>query len=196
MKNKLQSANDVLAIFKETGALLSGHFSLTSGLHSPNYFQCARVLQHPRYCQLLAENIIQYFKLKAIDVVISPAVGGIVIGQEVGRQLGVRSIFVERKNRAMCLRRGFKIKSGERVLICEDVVTTGGSVFEVIELIKRAGAEVTGVGYIVDRSNGKVDFNVDQYAVIKLDVKTYSESECPLCKQGQPIEKPGSRQLI
>jgi orotate phosphoribosyltransferase len=196
MKNKLQSTNDVLAIFKETGALLSGHFFLTSGLHSSDYFQCARVLQHPRYCQLLAENIIQYFKLKTIDVVLSPAIGGIVIGQEVGRQLGVRTIFAERKNGAMCLRRGFKIKSGERVLICEDVVTTGGSVFEVIELVKSAGADVAGVGYIVDRSNGKVDFSVDQYAVIKLEAKIYSESECPLCKQGQPIEKPGSRQLI
>jgi len=184
---------EIMEIFEKSGALLNGHFRLTSGLHSPVYFQCALVLQYPDYCRQIAEKIRQYFSTKKIDVVIAPAVGGIVIGQEVGRLLGVRTIFTERKDGAMALRRGFTIAAGEKVLVCEDVVTTGGSVFEVIEIVKKVKAQVVGVGFIVDRSGGKVNFGHDQYAVIQLSAQTYDPADCPLCKTNVPLVKPGSR---
>jgi orotate phosphoribosyltransferase len=185
--------DDIFEIFKKSGALFEGHFHLTSGLHSRTYFQCARVLQYPDYNQLLAEKIVEHFSSVSIDVVISPAIGGIVVGQEVGRQLGVRTIFAERKDGKMQLRRGFELRTGENVLVCEDVVTTGGSVYEVIDLIKSLGANVRGVGIIVDRSNGAVEFPVDHYAIVQLEAETYSRETCPLCQNGIPIQKPGSR---
>jgi orotate phosphoribosyltransferase len=183
----------IMEIFGKSGALLNGHFRLTSGLHSPVYFQCALVLQYPDYCRQIAEKIRQCFSAKKIDVVIAPAIGGIVIGQEVGRLLGVRTIFSERKDGAMALRRGFSIAAGEKVLVCEDVVTTGGSVFEVIEIVKKARAEIIGVGFIVDRSGGKVNFGYEQYAVVQLSAQTYDPADCPLCKSNIPLVKPGSR---
>jgi orotate phosphoribosyltransferase len=185
--------DDILELFKKSGALLNGHFRLTSGLHSPSYFQCALVLQYPEYCRQIARKIVGHFSSKKIDAVISPAVGGIVIGQEVGRQLGVRTIFTERLNGEMTLRRGFSIAEGEKILVCEDVVTTGGSVFEVIEIARKAKADIAGVGYIVDRSGGKVNFEYDQFAVVQLSVQTYQPENCPLCKDNIPIVKPGSR---
>jgi len=188
------SVNDeILKIFEESGALLKGHFKLTSGLHSGSYFQCALVLQYPLHCQLLAQKIVANFINKKIEVVISPAIGGIVVGQEVGRQLGVRTIFTERKNGKMQLRRGFNLKPGEKALICEDVVTTGGSVFEVMDVVRNEGAEITGVGCIVDRSDGAVEFPVDQFAVISLPAIAYESDKCPMCKAGLPILIPGSR---
>jgi orotate phosphoribosyltransferase len=183
----------IMEIFGKSGALLHGHFLLTSGLHSPIYFQCALVLQYPDYCRQIAEKIRHYFSKQKIDLVISPAIGGIVIGQEVGRQLGVRTIFSERRDGKMTLRRGFSITAGERVLVCEDVVTTGGSVFEVIEIIRQAKAETVGVGFIVDRSGGKVNFGLDQFAVVQLAAQTYEPADCPLCKENLPLVKPGSR---
>jgi orotate phosphoribosyltransferase len=189
-----QSTNDkILEIFRKTNALLSGHFRLTSGLHSGEYFQCALVLQYPEYCALLAEKIVNHFGNRNIDTVISPAIGGIVVGQEVGRQLNVRTIFAERKDGKMQIRRGFSLAPKEKVLVCEDVVTTGGSVAEVIDLVNKSGAEVAGVGFIVDRSNGRINFKVDQYAVVQLETMAYPENECPLCKNNVPIQKPGSR---
>ena len=185
----------ILHIFEKTGALLKGHFRLTSGLHSDTYFQCALVLQHPQYAYSLSKLIAENFKNTQVDTVISPAIGGIVVGQEVGRQLKVRSLFAEREGEQMQLRRGFSLEAGERILVCEDVVTTGGSVFEVIELVKSNGAELAGVGYIVDRSNGKINFNTPQYPCVKLDVKTFLPDECPLCKRAIPLTKPGSRKL-
>lgn len=185
--------NDIIKIFGKTGALLKGHFRLTSGLHSPTYFQCAIVLQYPEYCQLLADKIVNYFRNKKVSLVISPAIGGIVIGQEVGRQLGVRTVFAEREAGKIKLRRGFEIKSGENVLICEDVVTTGGSVFEVIDLVNQFRAKLVGVGYIVDRSNNQVQFDLDQFSVVQLKVTTYNADACPLCLKKVPIIKPGSR---
>ena len=183
----------VLEIFRETKALLDGHFQLTSGLHSPQYFQCARVLQYPKYLHLFAGEIAKHFEYSEVEVVISPALGGIVVGTEVGRMLGTRTIFAERKNQAMEIRRGFELRTGERVLVVEDVVTTGGSVFEVVDLVKKAGAVLAGVGYIVDRSNGKLKFESKQYSVLQLDVVAYKPEECPLCKQGSIVVKPGSR---
>jgi orotate phosphoribosyltransferase len=185
--------DEIINIFRESGALLQGHFQLTSGLHSPTYFQCALVLQYPQYCHLLAQKIVNRFIKYQPDAVISPAIGGIVIGQEVGRQLGIRTIFSERQDGTMQLRRGFSIKANENLLVCEDVVTSGGSVYEVLNLLKQNDARAIGIGYIVDRSNGKVKFGIEQYCVMQLDAETYNPQSCPLCKAGLPIIKPGSR---
>ncbi len=189
--------NKVLTIFKQTGALLEGHFQLTSGLHSNQYFQCAKVLQYPEHCELLCGELAKQFEDGAIDAVIAPAMGGIVVAQEVGRQLRKRTMFTERKEGEMQLRRGFEIKAGERVLVCEDVVTTGGSVVEVINIVRRSGGIVAGVAYIVDRSGGRVTFAMGpggkQQSVLTMDVVTYKPESCPLCSSGIPVVKPGSR---
>jgi orotate phosphoribosyltransferase len=186
----------VLSIFKSTGALLEGHFLLTSGLHSNQYFQCAKVLQHPVHCQALCRVIADQFHGTHIDVVIAPAMGGIVVSQEVGRHLGARTIFAERKEGVMQIRRGFEIIAGEHVLVCEDVVTTGGSVQEVIGLVFERGGVVAGVGCIVDRSGGVVRFDHvarPLVAVLRMNAVTYKPDVCPLCAQGIPAVKPGSR---
>ena len=185
--------DQVLDIFRETKALLEGHFQLTSGLHSPQYFQCARVLQYPKYLHLFAGEIAKHFEYADVEVVISPAIGGIVVGTEVGRMMRVRTIFGERKDGKMDLRRGFELHPGERALIVEDVVTTGGSVFEVAELVKKGDARLAGVGYIVDRSNGRIKFDAKHFSVLQMDVVTYKPDACPLCKEGIPVVKPGSR---
>ena len=187
--------NNILDIFKKTGALLHGHFLLTSGRHSNMYFQCAKVLQYPEYTEQVCSIIADHFRNYKIDTVISPAMGGIIVGQEVARQLNKRSIFAEREDKKLTLRRGFSIDRGEKVLVCEDVVTTGGSVFEVIDIVKDLGGEVVGVGYIVDRSNGKVDFGYPQKSTMKMEVVSYLSEECPLCKENIPLVKPGSRKI-
>jgi orotate phosphoribosyltransferase len=186
---------ELLQIFRQTNALLEGHFLLTSGLHSPHYFQCAKVLQYPKYLHLFAGELAKHFEYSEIELVISPAIGGIVVGTEVGRMLDVRTIFAERENGVMTLRRGFEVKKGERVLIVEDVVTTGGSVNEILQLAKKAHAKLAGVGYIVDRSNGKTTFSAKTFSVLQMDVVTYAPDACPLCKEGTPAVKPGSRGL-
>jgi orotate phosphoribosyltransferase len=185
--------NKIIEMFKKTDALLEGHFLLTSGLHSPVYFQCALVLQYPQYCEYLSKRIVDHFKNNEIDLVISPAIGGIVVGQEVGRQLGKRTIFTERVDGKMKLRRGFQIKRGEKALICEDVITTGGSVFEVINIVKENGAEPHAIGYIVDRRVKKIEFGVEEFAVTRVNAQTYPPEHCPLCKDHIPLIKPGSR---
>ena len=192
----ISNENDILEIFKKTGALLQGHFLLTSGRHSNKYFQCAKVLQYPEYTEQVCSIIADYFKDYDIDTVISPAMGGIIVGQEVARQLNKRSIFAEREDKKLTLRRGFTIDKGEKILVCEDVVTTGGSVFEVIDIVKDLGGEVVGVGFIVDRSNGKVDFGYPQKSTMKMEVVSYTPEECPLCKENIPVVKPGSRKVI
>ncbi|HLX12173.1 MAG TPA: orotate phosphoribosyltransferase [Bacteroidota bacterium] len=191
---------EILELFKKTGALLEGHFRLTSGLHSPQYFQCAKVLQYPEYAEAVCRLIAERFSSVPIDVVIAPALGGIVVGQEVGRQIsrktsksGFRIVFTERKEKAMLLRRGFEISPGESVLVCEDVITTGGSVSEVIKIVEEKGASVAGVGAIVDRSGGKVTFDGKLFATIALNVTSYPPENCPLCKQNIPLYAPGSR---
>jgi len=183
----------ILDIFRETKALLQGHFQLTSGLHSPQYFQCARVLQFPKNLHLLCGEIARHFEYSEIEVVISPAIGGIVVGTEVGRMLDARTIFTERKDGKMEIRRGFEIMPGERVLVVEDVVTTGGSTKEVIELVNAAKGNVVGTGCVVDRSNGKVQFHTKQFAVLLMETVAYQPDECPLCKSGSKAVKPGSR---
>ena len=185
----------ILDIFKKTESLFEGHFLLTSGRHSDRYFQCAKVLQYPEYTEQLCSIIANHFKNFEIDTVISPAIGGLVVGQEVARQLNKRFIFAERENKNLTLRRGFSLSEGEKVLVCEDVVTTGGSVFEVIDIVKNNNAKIAGVGFIVDRSNGKVDFGFPQISVLKMEVVSYLPDECPLCKQSLEIVKPGSRKV-
>ena len=188
--------NNILEIFKKTGALLQGHFLLTSGRHSNMYFQCAKVLQYPEYTEQVCKIIADHFKDYNIDTVISPAMGGIIVGQEVARQLNKRSIFAEREDKKLTLRRGFTINQGEKILICEDVVTTGGSVYEVIDIVNEQGGEVVGVGFIVDRSNGKVNFGYPQKSTMKMEVISYLPEECPLCKENIPLVKPGSKKVI
>lgn len=184
--------NDIISLFKESEALLDGHFQLTSGLHSPAYFQCAKVLQYPKNAELLCGMIADHFRSAQISAVVAPALGGIVVGQEVGRQLNVRTMFTERKDGTMQLRRGFRIEPGELVLVCEDVITTGGSVKEVVAIVERMGAAVTGVGAIVDRSGGKSLFQ-NLFTTVTMDVVTYDPSSCPLCRKNIPVDKPGSR---
>jgi len=183
----------ILEIFRETKALLEGHFQLTSGMHSPQYFQCARVLQFPKYLHLLSGEIARHFEYNEVEVVLSPAIGGIVVGTEVGRMLGARTIFAERKDGKMELRRGFEILPGERVLVVEDVVTTGGSTKEVIDLVNLAKGNLVGTGCIVDRSNGKVQFDTKQFAVLQMEVIAHQPADCPMCKSGSAAVKPGSR---
>ena len=182
-------------IFTKSKALLNGHFRLTSGKHSSQYMQCAQVLQYPEYAAQLCSDLAERFSGTKVDLVIGPALGGIVAAYEVGRAVGVRTIFTERENGVMALRRGFVIEPGERVLVVEDVVTTGGSVKEVINVVREKGGEVVGVGVLVDRSNGRIDFGVRSEAVLQMEIKSYEPEECPLCKEGLPLVKPGSRQV-
>ncbi|MGA7837914.1 MAG: orotate phosphoribosyltransferase [Ignavibacteriaceae bacterium] len=186
---------EIYDMFLKSEALLQGHFLLTSGRHSDKYFQCAKVLQYPEYTEKICAKIVEYFRDYEIDTVIAPAIGGIVVGQEVARQLNKKSIFAEREDKKLVLRRGFSLKEGEKVLVCEDVVTTGGSVFEVIDIVKNSGAVVAGVGFIVDRSNGKVNFGYPQFSTMKMEVISYESDECKLCKEGLNLVKPGSRKV-
>lgn len=185
----------VLDLFAKAGVMKEGHFRLTSGKHSERYMQCAQLMQYPEYiaeaCQGLKEQIGQ----EKVDVVIGPATGAITLSYEMGRTMGTRALFAERENGKMTLRRNFSIKPGEKVLVVEDVITTGGSVKEVIEVVKELGGEVVGVACIVNRSGGKADFGTKLYSLINLEIKTYEPEECPLCKQGVPVVKPGSRKI-
>ncbi|MFH1478800.1 MAG: orotate phosphoribosyltransferase [Candidatus Omnitrophota bacterium] len=184
---------EILKIFEEKNALLSGHFKLSGGLHSKNYLQCALVLQYSDIAGLLCKKIADFFKKDNIDYVVAPAIGGIVVSYEVARALGVRSIFTERKDSKMTLRRGFSLTKDDRVLVVEDVITTGLSTKEVIDVVNSFGSKVVGVASIVDRSGKTIDFGVKSMSLLKLDIPVYQEENCPLCKEGLPITKPGSR---
>lgn len=183
----------VLALFRQSGALLEGHFRLTSGLHSPGYMQCALVLQHPAFAEALGRAIAERTRVFDPTVVLSPALGGVVIGQEVGRALGVRAIFAERQDGALTLRRGFTVNGRDRVLVVEDVLTTGGSTRETMGVAIDAGAQVVGAASIVDRSGGAARFDVPYHALLDYALPTYQPDSCPLCAQGTPAIKPGSR---
>ena len=191
----MNNQDQLIEIFQKTGALLEGHFILTSGRHSSMYFQCAKVLQHPEYLHKFSKQIVNHFQDINIDIVISPAVGGIVLGTEVGRQLNKQTIFAEREKGIMTLRRGFEILPNYNVLVVEDVITTGGSVKEVIELVKSSGAEVAGVGVLVDRSGGKVKLHEKQFCVTELEAVSYGDDEIPEDLANIPVLKPGSRSL-
>ena len=191
----MNDQDQLIDIFQKTGALLEGHFILTSGRHSPTYFQCAKVLQYPEYLHKFSKKIVNHFQDINIDIVISPAVGGIVLGTEVGRQLNKQTIFAEREQGIMTLRRGFEILPNYNVLVVEDVITTGGSVKEVIELVKSSRAEVAGVGVLVDRSGGKVKLHEKQFCVTELEAVSYGDDEIPEDLANIPVLKPGSRSL-
>ncbi|HKS08994.1 MAG TPA: orotate phosphoribosyltransferase [Pyrinomonadaceae bacterium] len=183
----------VIDEFKQTGALLEGHFQLTSGLHSTVYLQCARVLQFPEKAEAFGRAIAQKFADAGIQLVASPAIGGIVIGHEVARALGARFIWTERESGEMTLRRGFTVSPGERTLVVEDVITTGGSTRETIEALKSAGADVVAAASIIDRSGGSVEVGVPRVALATLKVLSVEPSVCDACKMGEPAVKPGSR---
>jgi len=187
------NSEEYLELFRKTGALKEGHFILTSGRHSPTYFQCALVMQHPHYLQMLAEAIGEHFRAETIDVIISPAVGGIVLGTAVGQVLDVRTVFAERVKGTMTLRRGFQVRPRERVLVVEDVITTGGSVQEVLKLVQQAGGEIVGVATIVDRSGGSVRLHPKQLALVSLKAVSYAPDEIPPDLARIPPQKPGSR---
>ena len=186
-------ATAILDRFRRSRALLEGHFRLTSGLHSPGYLQCALVLQHPREAEALGAAIADRVRRLGVQTVLSPALGGIVIGQEVGRALGVRAIFAERQDGRLALRRGFTLEPGEAVLVVEDVVTTGGSTRETIDVARQAGAVVVAAAAIIDRSGGQQKLDVPFHVLAEVSLPTYDPESCPLCLAGQPVVKPGSR---
>lgn len=187
--------NRVNNILERSGALQTGHFLLTSGKHSNKYMQCAKIFQHPEISTEISKDLAEKYDSYEIDIVIGPAVGGIILAYEVARQLEVRALFAERENGTMTLRRGFEIKPGSRVLVVEDVITTGGSVKEVIDVVRSSGGEVVGVAGVVDRSGGKVIFDVPFKSAIKIDIETFEPKDCPLCKSGSAAVKPGSRNI-
>lgn len=184
---------EIIAMLKEAGVLLEGHFLLTSGRHSDKYMQCAKIFQDAKYSVPLCAELVAQYRDENVELVIGPAIGAISMSYEVGKQLGVRNIFAERENGVMTLRRGFTIEKGERVLIVEDVVTTGGSVREVMDLVRACGGEIVGVGSIVDRTGGVIDFGVPYRSAFSMDITSYEPENCPICKTGMPLIKPGSR---
>jgi orotate phosphoribosyltransferase len=190
--------SDVLDLFERTGAYLRGHFRLTSGLHSPEYLQCALVLQHPALAERLGRDLAGRLQTilqgAMVDAVASPAIGGLIIGHETARALGARFVFAERDAQGkMVFRRGFTVEPGASAVVIEDVVTTGGSTREVVDLLASAGARVLAAGSIIDRSGGKAGVGVPRAALATLQVVTYPPEDCPLCREGSPVTKPGSR---
>ena len=183
----------VLGLFRSSGALLEGHFRLSSGLHSGGYLQCALVLQHPSHAEALGRALGEKLKALGANVVLSPALGGLIIGHEVGRALGVRAIFAERQEKTLTLRRGFQLSAADRVVVIEDVVTTGGSTRETIVVAEQAGATIVGAGSIIDRSGGNSSLGVPFSSLVTLSLPTYQPDACPMCAQGSPVTKPGSR---
>jgi orotate phosphoribosyltransferase len=189
--------DELLDVFRKSGALLEGHFRLTSGLHSSGYLQCALVLQHPRQAEALGAALATRTRDLRATTILSPALGGVIIGQEVGRALGIRAMFAERQDGALTLRRGFRLGETDRVLVVEDVMTTGGSTRETIQVARAAGAQVVGAASIVDRGAAAVsretELGVPFATLLRIDLPTYNPDQCPLCAQGLPVVKPGSR---
>jgi orotate phosphoribosyltransferase len=195
MSKEELSREEILALFKQCTALKEGHFLLTSGRHSNRYLQCALVLQHPAVAEKLCKQLIKKIDIQGIEVVIGPAIGGITLAYEMASQLNALALFTEREDNVMTLRRGFRIEKGAKVLVVEDVITTGGSVKETIKVVEEQGGEVVGIASLVDRSGGKVDLGYSLYSALQMEVVSYSAEECPLCKEGLPLVKPGSRKI-
>jgi orotate phosphoribosyltransferase len=189
------NSEQILEHFRETNALLEGHFILSSGLHSPKYLQCALALQYPADAARFGRAIAEHFVDANIDTVASPAIGGLVIGYAVAEALNVRFIWTERQNGEMTLRRGFSVRKDERILVVEDVITTGGSTRECIAALEARGARVTNAASIIDRSGGAADTGVPRIALVSLEVPSYKPEDCPLCRAGTEAVKPGSRQV-
>ena len=185
----------LIELFKETNVIQTGHFELTSGRHTDTYLQCAQILQYPEHTDRLAVEIVNLWEKEEIDLVVGPAIGGIIISYAVAAQMGVRNIFSERKNGEMKFRRNLEVKENEKLLIVEDVITTGGSVREVIDLLEESKADIVGISSLVDRSNGQVEFGYIFKPLVQLKVDSYKEEECQLCKKGIPINKPGSKNI-
>ncbi len=186
-----EKSQDILKLLEETQAVLKGHFELSSGNHSNQYFQCAKLLQYPKYAEIAAKMLAVQFEINEVDTVVGPALGGVIIGYEVGKAMDKKSIFTERKDGVMTLRRGFELEPGERVIIIEDVITTAKSAIETTKVLESLGAKVVGYGCIVDRSCNKTDLDIK--SLIQMEPVIYSPDNCPLCKQGSKPEKPGSR---
>jgi orotate phosphoribosyltransferase len=189
-------AQEVINKFRDTGALLEGHFILSSGLHSAVYLQCALVLQHPRAAEEFGRLLADHFRDENIQAVAAPAIGGLIIGHEVARALDARFIWTERENGKMILRRGFSVTPGERLLVVEDVVTTGGSTRETVEALQASGANVVAAASIIDRSGGKAEVGVGRVSLASLNVPSVEPSVCDACKRGEPAVKPGSKKNI
>ncbi len=187
------TAQEVLALYEKSGGLRKGHFLLTSGLHSDVYLQSAKVLEDPARAEALCRELAGPFVGDQVAVVVAPAIGGILVAHEVARALGARALFTEREGGTICLRRGFQIRPGERCMVVEDVITTGGSTREVIRVVEEAGGILVGVGALIDRSGGAAPFPVKKAALVTLTIPTYKPEGCPLCKNGLPAIKPGSR---
>lgn len=185
--------NQVLALFRTSGALLEGHFRLTSGLHSTGYLQCALVLQYPEHAETLGRALAAKLNVSGVTAVLSPAIGGLIIGHEVARALSVRALFAERQDGALTLRRGFSLSPSDRVVVIEDVVTTGGSTRETMEVARNAGATVIAAGSVIDRSGGQSTLDVPYASLVALSLPTWQPDTCPLCAEGSPVVKPGSR---
>ena len=183
---------EIKDLFLKSGALKEGHFKLTSGLHSPQYVNKFDLLSKPEFAAPLLEEMASRWKDKMVGIVVGPAVGGIILSYEVARHLNITGIFLERKNGAMTMTRGFEIKPGQRVLIVEDVVTTGGSVREVCDVVNEAGGSLIGISLMVDRSGGRADFGIETDSLLTLDLETYTPDECPLCNDGTALSTPGS----
>lgn len=185
---------EMQAIFEQVGAVRTGHFELTSGLHSGTYIQCALVLQYPHHAETLGRTLAEHFKDLQVSCVVAPAMGGITIGYEVARALGVRSLWVERdRSGQMALRRGWEIKPGERVLVIEDVWTTGGSTRETIGVVEKEEGRVVAAGALIDRTGGRINLNVPAHALLETEVPSYEPDACPFCRAGGSTTKPGSR---
>lgn len=189
------NVNRAIELLKNSGALLDGHFLLTSGNHSERYIQCALLCLYPDMALEFMEDIADNFRDESIDIVAAPAVGGIIVAYEVGRLMGKRALFFERENGIMSLRRGFEIEEGERVLIVEDVITTGGSVLEVKNAVEKNGGKATAVASLVNRSSGRFNPGIPYYYCVEIDIPIYKPEECPLCEKKIPVVKPGSRGL-
>jgi orotate phosphoribosyltransferase len=187
------SGQEVLGIFEDCGALLRGHFLLTSGRHSPKFLQAALVLQYTDKTSLLAEELAAKFAAERPELVVGPAVGGIILAHEVARALGARSCYSEKEGDRMTIRRGFSVRPGTRALVVEDVVTTGGSVRKTVEHLQGRGAEVCAIGALVDRSGGTAEFDVPFHVLAELQIETYRPADCPLCKSGIPLVEPDTR---
>ena len=192
-ENSTNSMNQILEHFRDTDALLDGHFILSSGLHSPKYLQCALALQYPSDAAKFGKAIAEHFTDANIETVASPAIGGLIIGYEVAKALNVRFVWTERENGVMTLRRGFSVKENEKILVVEDVITTGGSTRECIEALETRGAKVVGAASIIDRSGGVADVGIPRIALVSLEVPSYKPEDCPLCARGDVAVKPGSR---
>ncbi|MCQ2379528.1 MAG: orotate phosphoribosyltransferase [Victivallaceae bacterium] len=185
--------NEIIDILKNSGSLLSGHFQLRSGLHSDHFFQAALLLQYPDKAEIVCKHIAEQYRGQGIETVISPAVGGLIVGQEVARALGCRAIFADKEDGQLILKRGFTLRKGEKVLVAEDVVTKGGRVQQTVDLVRSFGAEVVGIAVLVDRSGGDAKFDVPFKSALKLTLPTFDPDKCPLCEKHLPIDRPGSK---